>query len=354
MVRPQILWCIVGCLWLVMGCGEEAPNSTPTPVMEPVVEPAQPQLEPEPLPEPFMEPEQMIDPEEACNVQPTGGYQKPEGDACDLIAQDCAEGFGCYLTQEGAQCAPMGVAMCNEGCGDTANDCAPGFACIEESCIALCEQGTECATGLPCSRFQGRDDVGVCVIPDDNDACDLVAQDCEGDMGCYPTISGARCIAAGAGALNDACSQSSDCGAGLLCAGPDEDDTQSCLELCDSGEQCEDDRECVPLPNSGNAGVCVDLEPCDLIAQNCGRDEGCYLGQTGPVCAPAPSDPADEGQRCGVPRGCAPGLLCVGEDESSTVCRAACDLQAPACAGARQCAPLEGVEGTGVCVRPPG
>ena len=117
--------------------------------------------------------------------------------ACDPLAQDCAEGEGCYLGLDNFICAdpalPMGQnGQAGAGC-DTEQACNPGLLCADASinpacnfpctsvavcgcCAAACNLASVnpnefCGVGEQCSPVfatnpvPGTENVGVCVIP---------------------------------------------------------------------------------------------------------------------------------------------------------------------------------------------
>jgi len=79
-----------------------------------------------------------------------GGSDGEEGEgeapACDLLAQDCAEGEGCFVEPGGEPyCAKAGDLPIAEFCGDKQTLCAEGFYCTPEN-LACCPF---CADGAP-------------------------------------------------------------------------------------------------------------------------------------------------------------------------------------------------------------
>ena len=75
--------------------------------------------------------------------------------ACDPLTQNCTgAGDGCFLTQTGPACIPVGTATAGQSCGATTN-CAKGLTCVGMSaqtlaCHAFCNLDggmPTCATG---------------------------------------------------------------------------------------------------------------------------------------------------------------------------------------------------------------
>lgn len=93
---------------------------------------------------------------------------------CDLLAQDCPMGEGCYPTGDAGDCVrPTGVNAMQGGSCTATNDCAPGFACINattgggDTCAAFCNReggDPACPMGFRCNGVTGFPDiVGVCI-----------------------------------------------------------------------------------------------------------------------------------------------------------------------------------------------
>jgi hypothetical protein len=94
------------------------------------------------------------------------------GSSCDVFAQNCGTGYGCYPRQDGtAICDIAGTLFGGSQCiGDSPDSrCRPGMTCANNICSGLCHYGqasvTECgdSIGSTCARFgpQGST-VGVC------------------------------------------------------------------------------------------------------------------------------------------------------------------------------------------------
>lgn len=86
-------------------------------------------------------------------------------DNCDLLAQDCEGGKGCYVISGEDQpvCLPAGSSTAGGSCADGPSDCAPGFTCINNVCYTLCNVADpqECeGTFAKCSSHYGN--AGYC------------------------------------------------------------------------------------------------------------------------------------------------------------------------------------------------
>lgn len=75
---------------------------------------------------------------------------------CDLLAQDCKEGQGCYLTGlvDFPICAPAGDGVQGEPCAG-GGGCAKGYVCDGNRCARLCGTGERepgCDEGYECKK----------------------------------------------------------------------------------------------------------------------------------------------------------------------------------------------------------
>jgi hypothetical protein len=86
--------------------------------------------------------------------------------SCDLFAQDCPPGDGCYPGPNVPGCYPEGGAGIGAPCRSS-EECVKGAACISERCAAICTYPSgppACAIGR-CTRldYPGAPDAGVCL-----------------------------------------------------------------------------------------------------------------------------------------------------------------------------------------------
>ncbi|MBX5480272.1 MAG: hypothetical protein IRZ16_00260 [Myxococcaceae bacterium] len=107
---------------------------------------------------------------EACflTVAPNGNSERPLVCArpCDLFAQDCPPGRGCYPGPTAPGCYPEGTVADGEPC-TFSDECRPGSACVQQQCAPLCAfpDGTPgCASGT-CTplAIPGVSDAGACL-----------------------------------------------------------------------------------------------------------------------------------------------------------------------------------------------
>jgi len=177
------------------------------------------------------------------------------------------------------------------------------------------------------------------------DACDLLAQDCPADHGCYPGTAGATCLPAGAGRCAGPCQYANDCPPGTACVG----EPGRCRALCVVGEPCAGDTRCRPLGGRDQVGFCP--PGCHVLLQDCDAGWACVLMGTRQECAPAPPDGGTEGAPCAAPDACEPGLVC--QDPAAPRCLAPCtsDGAFPCVAGA--CREIDDLAPLGVCADAP-
>jgi hypothetical protein len=83
--------------------------------------------------------------------------------SCQLLADACPNGKGCYAAEEPTPvCLPAGT-LGEGGVCEAVNDCAPGHACVNKRCYVLCDKtkGLEaCPNFVPCADFWGQ--IGYC------------------------------------------------------------------------------------------------------------------------------------------------------------------------------------------------
>jgi hypothetical protein len=181
-----------------------------------------------------------------ARAEARGGATCPTAGDAAAIQQALATHVGALLDALGGP-APLcgnGIRSAHEGCDGTD---LGGVDCVqlgyggggELACDALCQL-----------------DASACVP---GPACDLLAQDCPlAGYGCYALSGGNQCLPAGSGALDEACSIPTDCGAGLTCIAPHSGTPARCLALCDpSASTCPAERPCTELLAAPSVGVCL-------------------------------------------------------------------------------------------------
>ena len=177
------------------------------------------------------------------------------------------------------------------------------------------------------------------------------------------------CLASGAGADGNACSDSSDCSAGYECVGAGTCRPYCCSGSCDSMHFCDIQPEAhpagagapVPVP------VCMPVRPCALPGESsdAGRcaqgNETCAVVLSGmttesaAVASCVQAGSAGVGASCEAEH-CAAGLTCIGT-WGNKICYTLCDTTdaSSECAGSQVCSgglPLFPDSLTGVCKQP--
>ena len=204
----------------------------------------------------------------------------PSGE-CDLVANGCPAGQGCYFLASamGAPpapvCQPSGIGITDGACM-TYTDCAPGFICqgaitgtpgaCEKYCCDL-GSSANCPAGAMCSVVltdTAGNPTGAALCRSAAN-CGIFGTDCAAGQGCY--LSGGDgttdCAMAGTLTTGATCMFTNDCAAGYSCLGPG-GGTSTCRKLCDTvdmdpactgaGETCVSLG--IPAPLS-NVGACT-------------------------------------------------------------------------------------------------
>lgn len=183
---------------------------------------------------------------------------------CTFEDQDCPEGQQCTIWNECMEQVAQPATL-GDPCTETADGpraCEAGTRCLGGVCTGECDATRACPAGEACARQR------VC-----GPICELLGDDCAPGYSCLPTtdaeltaLARGQCVAAGAGALLDACRRrESDCGEGLSCewvgqgkCSPGDFDG-CCVPLCDPAAAdpgCpEGQSHCDPLENRP-VGVC--------------------------------------------------------------------------------------------------
>jgi len=220
--------------------------------------------------------------------------------------------------------------------------------------------------------------------------CSLWDQDCPGDEKCNPyandggaSWNSSRCapLDSGPGQPGDPCnvegsgvSGVDSCDVGSMCWNVDEENTGTCVSLCQGTEAnplCDNPTDQCIIANDGWLPLC--LPQCDPLL-GCQDGEGCYPADDGFVCVPDASGPELGGYAdpCEYTNACDPGLLCAnpsavpGCADSAGCCTHFCDLSDPEpsadCGGVadgQECISAfpegqvpPGFEDTGICAIP--
>lgn len=113
------------------------------------------------------------DVEHPCPLGDACGLTRVCGPVCDLLAQDCANGWGCVLSSavDGTgQCVPQGAGQLLDPCHKLNDTCSSGFVCgscggsqLDGCCVPFCESDTDCPPEVPECGFAPGATVGICV-----------------------------------------------------------------------------------------------------------------------------------------------------------------------------------------------
>lgn len=233
------------------------------------------------------------------------------GDRCAGAVRVCNADADCGGS---ASCDDCGRCIGVDTCTSDA-ECGAGKRCANGSCIlAGCSDDASCGPGKRC-------DAGTCVVTD----CTLAG--CEGDAVCR--ASDRTCVECTVNAeCKDAarpfCEVAS--GACLGCRGDGDCDGNPAGARCGAASTCVacvEDADCggsTPRckADAGICGTCATDTDCPR-GSVCREDATCDLGP-------------EEGEACTPAGTCAPGFACAGE-----ICRAVCDVYAPACPTGTAC-----------------
>jgi hypothetical protein len=200
-----------------------------------------------------------------------------------------------------------------------------------------------CPTGQACLFADNQGNTTACFVGE----CDLVLQNCPTATDACNYVQfqdggiGRACLPAGAGTQGQACSAPNGCAKGLLCL------NGKCEKYCYTDSNCGGGSAiCASLISVPGASefpaACYTVVTCDPLNQaTCTGGQGCYLGQSGPICAPAGTVAVNG--TCTPQANCVPGAICIGGGTSGT-CKNLCNLDGgtPNCGGAA-CQGLSGV-----------
>lgn len=192
---------------------------------------------------------------------------------CDVLEQACGPGSKCAYAPaadggEGAErrCVPRGDAGLDEGCSSTllSDTCVAGHVCLPVlqddggmggACRRYCYRDEDCPDGQLCVLLVepegSAERPSVCDTP-----CDLLAQDCPGGRGCYPSSIAPGCFEAGTSPVGGSCTFSDECVPGAACTFEG-----ACVPLCaidGSGAGCSSGScTAIGIPNAPDVGACL-------------------------------------------------------------------------------------------------
>jgi hypothetical protein len=149
---------------------------------------------------------------------------EPNG-TCDIFAQDCPSGQGCYGTLGGHICMDGGSKDAGQFC-DGSTECKPGHVCIAPVCVQLCDTSDDANAGESCSERCGSNGnlspmewgIGFCTDVPPEETCSFWDQDCPAGKGCYPITGGDACMPITQNLPEGStCQAERDCAPGLVC-----------------------------------------------------------------------------------------------------------------------------------------
>lgn len=168
---------------------------------------------------------------------------------------------------------------------------------------------------------------------------------------CFRVRDEPRQLGEGCGVSHgDQFNDNDNCDVGLICQG-------RCVKLCTGSPDapiCDVPNTRCLMPDDGFENVCLDLDFCDPLLQDCPAGDPCvpYYYDTDHFACTTPWEDKQEFDACWHVDSCVPGLACVGSEfavecvpdvsggKLSGCCLAYCDLSAPNCVGAgAQCIP---------------
>ncbi|SEL12377.1 hypothetical protein SAMN05444354_10442 [Stigmatella aurantiaca] len=199
--------------------------------------------------------------------------------ACDPVQQDCPSGQRCTYVRTADKteraCVEDGTADEGNPCrlsgpaeGQGVDNCKKGLFCtdvLQEDggtafrCAKLCHGTQQCGASLQCNEvlwLNGTEETPL-VCGGRAKPCDLLAQDCESPLGCYPTTGTPSCTIQGTLVDGAGCEFSNQCPSGSACVGTGSQ--KACRPLCrlpDGQPSCAQG-SCQPLQGHPDVGACV-------------------------------------------------------------------------------------------------
>ena len=232
---------------------------------------------------------------------------KPNGAACTVSANQCAEGTegSCQV----GTCQPSVVKSCDDGNACTDDLCDPKAGCSHTSNTIPCDDGNACTVDDLCGNSLCKGTGKVC-----NDSNPCTEDTCDQASGCTyvnlikPCSDGNECTA------NDMCGGGV-CVPGAIVAGDDGNDCTDDVcnpqlgcqhtanqDPCNDANACTSNDFCSGGACIGAAKVCNDGKVC--TDDTCDKATGCAF-------TPA-TKPCDDGNACTADDACNAGGFCTG------------------------------------------
>ncbi len=280
-------------------------------------------------------------------------------------------------TRQDAETTPTPTRQCTDAEVSTLNSClgecadqACASACLTSSSVACataytdfvgCMQTWECfdeagAADLECAAENCAEELeAVFGTPEPSDCNPVTSAGCESGEICTvgDQAGNLYCVQAGdVPAFGDCSDNPAGCATGL-CLGSESEAV--CMPFCDTNADCPDGRLCNVGLQGTDFTFCGDIPvTCDLLAQDCPNNQGCYIASQEGDTQCAPHNNKATGAACQFLNDCAPGNLCAGNGASGT-CTALCDTTAnpTTCTAGMTCSALAEDSNVGVCAAPP-
>jgi hypothetical protein len=281
----------------------------------------------------------------ACKFAP----QPISGGITCSAQKRCPEGLACRLTSDfpNGICCGMGDATCGGRLNTKPMTDAAGPT-----------------TDAGASGNDAMDDPnsGDGAVPVDNlIKCDpTVVGACSAGQSCQiqcvgtanPGLARSSCGTAGTQQLNQACTLTSDCAAGLRCLAPlGCSGKQYCRSNCKSDADCGGGGSCINVTCSGqNSGFGACLSSCDPVSgSGCGEGLVCTLSPADRTDCQCRTGTGGDGATCTKTADCQSGFMCL-QRGAATVCRRICRIGTSECGAGNSCVVIPQNRAFGACV----
>ena len=200
---------------------------------------------------------------EFCADEVDAVFGTPEPTDCNPVTQaGCETGNICTVGDQAGNlyCVAPGDIPAFGDCAADPSGCSTGLClgtATEAICMPFCNTSADCPDGRLCNvGLQGTDFVFCGDAPV---SCDVLAQDCPNNQGCYiaSQAGDTQCASHNGKATGAACQYLNDCAPGNLCLGSG---TGTCTKLCDTAATpgtCAAGQTCQSLGLPGTVGACT-------------------------------------------------------------------------------------------------
>lgn len=222
----------------------------------------------------------------------------------------CDDGNACTtsdLCQEG-KCVGGPAPNCDDGNICTTDTCDPKEGCKHSFNTEKCDDGNACTDGDMCK--DGKCVGGKAVVCDDQNVC--TTDTCDAKLGCIFANNNLPCDDKDACTVGDYCKEgkcvpgsAKVCNDNNPCTKDGCDPSTGCVfkpvtdgTLCDDGNGCTKNDQCIGGKCIGEGQQCDDGNPC--TDNKCDEKQGCYY-------PPNDANPCDDGNMCTVGDYCSKG-----------------------------------------------